>query len=40
VFQNLKKVRQYSYSLDRALDLSDSIARDFDSQLKKIIIPM
>lgn len=26
-----------SYPLERALDLSESIARDFDAQLKKVI---
>jgi dynein heavy chain 1, cytosolic len=38
VFAVLKKMRyQNSYPLDRALSLSEAIARDFDAQLKKVI---
>lgn len=38
IFAVLKKMRYIgNYPLERALDLSESIARDFDSQLKKVI---
>jgi dynein heavy chain 1 len=39
IFAQLKKMKYMgtSYPLERALDLSESIARDFDAQLKKVI---
>ena len=38
VFTTLKRVRQTSlYSLPRAIDLAECIARDFDEKLKKVV---
>jgi len=39
IFAILKKMRYLAstYPLDRTLDLSECIARDFDAQLKKVI---
>lgn len=39
IFAVFKKMRHLgSYPLERALDLAESISRDFDVQLKKVII--
>lgn len=37
IFAILKKMRLHAYPLERALDFSECITRDFDSQLKKVI---
>ena len=38
VFMTLKRVRQTNlYSLPRAIELAECIARDFDEKLKKIV---
>jgi hypothetical protein len=38
VFTTLKRVRQTNlYSLPRAIDLAECIARDFDEKLKKVV---
>jgi len=38
IFTALKRVRQLgSYPLDRAINLAEVIARDFDTQLKKVV---